>query len=97
MSKEVCWVACVVVNNLGELLLLKRSPKKKLFPNKWAIVGGGPLKEDVDMQAAVCRELKEELGTEFVIEKRGDGFEFVVQQGNMKTRVFPFLASHGLI
>ena len=50
-----------VFNSRGELLLTKRSPEKRSFPNKWDPTGGAVLAGENSLQA-VQRELFEETG-----------------------------------
>ncbi len=51
-----------IFNENGEVLLQKRSKKKKLWPNLWDITAGGHvLAGEFGMQALI-REIKEELG-----------------------------------
>lgn len=84
---------CVVISN-NEVLLLKRSPSKKYFPNKWAMVGATPLNQDDDMRAIALREIHDELGVEGEIIKEGK--EMIVTMKEDKKlkewHVFPFLA-----
>lgn len=50
-----------VFNSRGELLLTKRSPEKRSFPNKWDPTGGAVQAGETSLQA-VQRELYEETG-----------------------------------
>lgn len=45
----------------GQLLLCKRSPQRDFFPNVWDVVGGHCL-GDEKPEAALVREMEEELG-----------------------------------
>lgn len=83
-------MACVVVNKDGKILLLKKSPDKKLFPNQWAVVGAAPLVKDENMEAIAKREIRDELGQEGKILKRGQ--EMLISMGGTQWHVFPFLA-----
>lgn len=63
--KEGLWhkaVTVFVINSHQQVLLQKRSPNKKLFPNMWDITAGGHvLCGEFSFQTAI-REVKEELG-----------------------------------
>ena len=50
-----------VFNSKGEVLLTKRSPEKRSFPNMWALTGGAVQAGETSL-AAVQRELSEETG-----------------------------------
>jgi isopentenyldiphosphate isomerase len=72
MKKAIRYgMVCVVTNEKGQILLLKRSPDKKLFPNKWFVVSAGPLNKNDDMRAIALREIKDELGVQGQIIKEG--------------------------
>ena len=54
-------VSLFIINSKKEILLEKRSPNKRFAPNKWGLCAGHvQAYEDID--AAMIRELKEELG-----------------------------------
>ena len=63
--KEGLWhkaIAVFIINSKGQVLLQKRSPNKKMWPNMWDITSGGHvLSGEFGFQAAI-RETKEELG-----------------------------------
>lgn len=65
--KEGLWhkaVAVFIINSKNQILLQKRSPYKKAWPNLWDISAGGHvLSEEFGFQS-IIREIKEELGTE---------------------------------
>lgn len=71
-SREKChkdglWhkaVALFIINSNGQVLLQKRSNKKKLWPNMWDITGGGHVLAGEFGFQAIIREMKEELGIE---------------------------------
>jgi 8-oxo-dGTP diphosphatase len=83
-------VECAVVNKNGDFLLLKRSPDKKLFPNKWFVVGAYPLSENDDFESIAHRELVDELGIDGNILKSGK----IIKNSNhgMAVVVHSFLA-----
>lgn len=77
-SREIChkeglWhkaVAVFVVNSKGQVLLQKRSAKKKMWPNMWDITAGGHVDSGEFGFESIIREIKEELGVDIeVIEK----------------------------
>lgn len=81
-------VTCVIINDKGQILLLKRSPDKKYFPNKWASVGAAPLTPQDDRKFIALREIKDELGVDGEITKEGKELIFVVdndQEWHIKT------------
>lgn len=49
-----------IVNSKNQILLQKRSPKKRLSPNVWAMTGGSVVKGETSLQT-VERETQEEL------------------------------------
>lgn len=70
-TREIChknglWhkaVALFIINSKDEVLLQKRSEKKKLWPNLWDITAGGHVLAGEFGFEAIIREIKEELGT----------------------------------
>ena len=50
-----------IMNSKGELLIQKRTPTKRLYPNLWSITSGGTDQGESTLETA-CRESKEELG-----------------------------------
>ena len=59
--KSVC---LFIINSKEQVLLQKRSPSKKTWPNMWDVtVGGNVLAGELGFQA-IIRECKEELGIE---------------------------------
>ena len=69
-TREVChskglWhkaVAVFIINSNNQVLLQKRSPYKKLWPNCWDITAGGHVFAGEFGFQAIIREIKEELG-----------------------------------
>lgn len=69
-SREVChskglWhkaVTAFIINSKGQVLLQKRSPNKKLWPNCWDITAGGHVLSGEFGFQSIIREVKEELG-----------------------------------
>lgn len=63
--KEGLWhkaVCCFIINSKDQVLLQRRSAKKKLWPNMWDITGGGHVLTGEFGFQAIIREMKEELG-----------------------------------
>ena len=69
-SREVChskglWhkaVTAFIINSKGQVLLQKRSPNKKLWPNCWDITAGGHVLSGEFGFQSIIREVEEELG-----------------------------------
>jgi len=56
-------VVGVVQNSRGEYLICKMPKDRGVFPDQWGLPGGG-IEQGETMEAALRRELREELGTE---------------------------------
>jgi 8-oxo-dGTP diphosphatase len=68
--REVAWA--LILDRKGRLLLHLRDNKPEIrYPGCWSLIGGG-IEEGESPQAAVLRELREELGADF-------GKEHIVQ------------------
>ncbi len=50
-----------IINSKNQILIQKRSPKKRLSPNVWAMTGGSVIKGETSLQT-IERETQEELG-----------------------------------
>lgn len=50
-----------IINNDNKILIQKRSPKKRLEPNVWAMTGGSVILGENSLNT-IAREAKEELG-----------------------------------
>lgn len=64
LDKENLWhrvVSCWIMNNKGEILLQRRALTKKTNPGKWGKTGGH-VDSGETTEAAIIREVKEELG-----------------------------------
>lgn len=57
-------VALYIINSNNQVLLQKRSSKKKLWPNLWDISAGGHVVSGEFGFQAIIREIKEELGAD---------------------------------
>ena len=83
--KEGLWhkaVALFIINSKGQVLLQKRSSKKKLWPNMWDITGGGHVLAGEFGFQAIIREMQEELGIE--LEKNDTIFIGALVSTNIK-------------
>lgn len=54
-------IVCPVIQNQGEYLLCKMASDRGVFPGQWALPGGG-MEPGETMEAALRREIGEELG-----------------------------------
>ena len=60
--KHIPWVAVILENTEGEVLLLLRDNKStSVFPNHWTLIGG-KLEEGETPEMAAHRKLEEEIG-----------------------------------
>ncbi len=59
-------IVCPVIQNEGEYLLCKMAADRGVFPNQWALSGGG-MEPDETMEEALRREIREELGEALII------------------------------
>ena len=58
-----------IVNERGELLIQKRQPWKKIYPDMWDCAVAGVAQQGDDSAGAAVREAKEELNIELDISK----------------------------
>lgn len=59
-------IVCPIIQNEGEYLLCKMAADRGVFPDQWALSGGG-MEPGETMEAALRREIREELGDELEI------------------------------
>lgn len=59
-------IACPLIQNAGEYLLCKMASDRGVFPGQWALPGGG-VEPGETIEAALRREITEELGAELLI------------------------------
>lgn len=70
-------IAAHFINDNNELLILKRAPDKKVYPNKWDVVAGKI--EDGEMPIkALHREVEEEIGINnfIILEEKEEQYTF---------------------
>lgn len=53
--------ACAILQQGGRILLGLRAPHRHAYPNRWDMIGG-KVKQGETVQAALARELREEIG-----------------------------------
>lgn len=58
------------------ILLIKRAPQKKSFPNCWGLPGGKIEDSDTSVEAGATREVKEETNLDFFNLKRLGFYEY---------------------
>ncbi|MEK6983651.1 MAG: NUDIX hydrolase [Nanoarchaeota archaeon] len=68
------FVVTGIVKNKDSILILKKSPKDRNYPNKWSFCSGY-VKEFESAEDTVLREVKEETGLDVVILKKGRLFQ----------------------
>lgn len=61
MEKEQRVITDAIIYHQGKFLILKRSSKEKIFPNKWELPSG-EVEFGEDPNETVIREVKEETG-----------------------------------
>lgn len=54
-------IVCPIIQNEGEYLLCKMAADRGVFPGQWALSGGG-VEPGETIEAALRREIREELG-----------------------------------
>jgi nucleoside triphosphatase len=59
-------IVCPVIENNGEYLLCKMADNRGVFPGQWALSGGG-MEPGENINEALLREIREELGEELEI------------------------------
>ncbi len=76
-----------IINEFNQILIQKRSPYKKNYPNMWADSAGGAAIKGEDSFQACIREIEEELGIVPDIEKLELRYSFV-RHGNSLIDVY---------
>jgi 8-oxo-dGTP diphosphatase len=84
-------VDLLIANDMGEIIAQKRADNRRLFPSCWE-VPGGHVEEGEGFEDTIRREIKEELGMDFIeIIDFVDSFDW--ESGENKHRNFQFLGS----
>ena len=84
------FVVTGIVKNKGKVLILKKSPKDRSYPNKWSFCSGY-VKEFESAEDTVLREIKEEIGLEGKIIKNGKLFQKDDKIKRKRWVIMPFL------
>ncbi|MBS3101373.1 NUDIX domain-containing protein [Candidatus Woesearchaeota archaeon] len=84
------FVVTGILMNKGKVLILKKSPKDHLYPNKWSFCSGY-VKEFEPAEGSVLREIKEETGLNAVIAKKGRLFQVSDKSKGRCWVIMPFL------
>jgi 8-oxo-dGTP pyrophosphatase MutT (NUDIX family) len=76
-------VLAIIINDVNQILLVKRAEHMEWQPNKWSLIGGG-VEDNEDPYDACIREIKEEVGIltskikqRFTIQQKPDNIEYV--------------------
>jgi ADP-ribose pyrophosphatase YjhB (NUDIX family) len=69
--------SAAILNN-GKILLLKRSPKEDTYPNHWTFPSGGRENQDGSIEETAIREVKEETGMDFIVEKKFNFYDLIL-------------------
>ena len=78
-------VAVFMINSKNQVLLQKRSPKKKLWPNTWDITAGGHVLAGEFGFETIIREIQEEIGIN--VEKNDMTFIGAATSTNISTDI----------
>ncbi|MAG91353.1 hypothetical protein CMO83_01625 [Candidatus Woesearchaeota archaeon] len=81
-----------VIKNKGKVLILKKAPDDRNYPNRWSFCSGF-VKEFESAEENVLREIKEETGLKGKIIKKGTLFENNDKRLGRNWIVLPFLCS----
>ena len=84
------FVVTAVVRNNGKVLILKKSPKDYNYPNRWGFCSGY-VKEFESAEDTVLREVKEEIGLNANIIKKGNLFQKNDKSKGKSWVIMPFL------
>ncbi|MFA5000865.1 MAG: NUDIX hydrolase [Candidatus Paceibacterota bacterium] len=102
-------ITAIIYNDQGQYLVTKRSPTKKVWPNKWTVPGGGLEVDDYinepvstkdgqqwyyAIEKALRREVKEEVNLEIGKPKYLLDLAFINPQG-IPSIVLSYYASYG--
>lgn len=84
----------VIIKNYNTFLLIKRDKNDTIFPGYWGIPGGTVELEDKDLEGALQRECREEVGIEItnlklimnnIVKKEGKAIIYLVFSGEQKS------------
>ena len=79
-----------VVMNKDKILILKKSPKDRNYPNKWSFCSGYA-KEFESAEETALREIREETGLQGKVLRKGKIFEIKDVKNRKTWVVMPFL------
>lgn len=74
-------VGAIIINEQGQLLLLKRGPLAKNERGKWEIPGGG-VEFGETLQSALEREMREEIGVEITVHRLFHIYDHILPEEN---------------
>jgi isopentenyl-diphosphate delta-isomerase type 1 len=85
-------IHCHIINSKGEVLLQKRNSTKKIQPGKWDTAVGGHISYGEELEKALERETKEELGLKNL--KFNFITKYIWKSEIEAEQVFVFIAEH---
>lgn len=88
-------IAVFIINDRKQVLLQKRSPNKKFYPNKWALCAGH-VDAGESLETAALRELKEEVGLDLSLKDLHSFFEreITIRSANSHITYFYYTKSN---
>ena len=87
--EQIKIVAGIFINDRNQILLLKRTPLRKSYPNKWNVLSA-TIEDGEQASACFAREIIEELGAiKFEVLKAGE--PYVDKQKEGLWYVYPYL------
>ncbi len=87
-------VHCLVVNAAGSLLLQLRSQSKDVQPGRWDTSVGGHVGLDESIEAALLREIREELGIVVLLGQLSFSHKYVMTNSIESELVHTYLLNH---
>ena len=91
-TSEISAVAVkAVILKKEKILLLQRNPVTRNGEDSWDLPGG-LVEAGEDLQAAVIRECKEELGVNIILGQKSKGWHFIRRKDNRLITVHNFFA-----